>query len=60
MIFKPLDDVCIWWFKIFDDIADAIMTVMVAPQWSPAFGPEMILSLPIKAINFINIDAVAL
>jgi len=60
LIFKPFDDICIWWFSIFDDIADVILTIVQPPTWSPAFGVEMILSMPIQAINLIQVDAVGL
>jgi hypothetical protein len=60
LIFKPFDDICIWWFSIFDGIADVILSIVNVPTWSPAFGIEMILSLPIQAVNLINIDAVGL
>jgi len=55
-LFKPLDDVCIWWFEIFDGIADAILAFMLLPTWDPAFGIEMILAMPIQALNFIKVD----
>lgn len=55
-IFKPLDDICVWWWSIFDEIADVLMAFVIPPEWDPAWGPEVILSLPIKALLNIKID----
>lgn len=60
MIFEPLDDVCIWFVSIFDDIADVLMAFVIPPTWQPAWGPEIIASFPIKLIDAIKIDALNL
>jgi hypothetical protein len=57
MIFKPLDDVCIWWFNIWDGVADFILAIIAFPSVSPAFGLEMLLAIPIQAVEWIKVGA---
>lgn len=55
IIWSPLDQICIDIFTwIEENIIDPILEAAPAPEWTPAFGPEMGLAMPILWYWHIN------
>jgi len=51
LIFKPLDDVCVWWYSLWEGLADAIGDLLPLPAWEAAWGLEIALSMPLVSTN---------
>lgn len=59
LIFKPLDDLCVWWFGIWRDLAMALGDLLPLPEWQSAWGLESVLSMPLVGVNdwFTSLEA---